>query len=193
MDRAAAELFLACLFVEVTPERQEALRNAAKGVRNWDGLQSAHEGHGVLSLFLRNLAQAEIELPPAIAPIFQARGGAQRDNDQRARLTLQRFLAAASRERIEVTLVGGSALFLDLYPEPLRSAGELELFVPPEHIGRALSAAEQAGLLLDESALPAWWYRRVQLALPLAPSSSMMRSVRVRSRLHHPSLLLTTL
>lgn len=192
MDRAAAELFLASLFVEPTPERLEALRNAAKTVRNWDGLQSALEGHGVLALFLRNLAKAEVELPPAIAPMFQARDGVQRDDDQRSRLTLQRFLAAAARERLEVTLVGGSALFLDLYPEPLRRAGELEFLVPPEHFARALGAGEQAGLLLDEEALPAWWYRRAQTTLPLAPSSSMLRGVRLRCRLHHPSLLLTT-
>lgn len=191
MDRAAAELCLASLFVETTPERLETLRNASKAVRNWDGLLPALEGHGVLSLFLRNLEQAGIELPPAIAPIFQARGGQQRDDDQRTRLTLQRFLAAAARERFELTLVGGSALFLELYPAPLRRAGELEFLAAPEHLARALSAGEQAGLLLADSTLPAWWYRRTETSLPLAPSSSMLRPVRVRTRLHHPSLLLT--
>ncbi|NOT31135.1 MAG: hypothetical protein HOP15_11860, partial [Planctomycetes bacterium] len=191
MDRAAAELFLACLFVESTPERLEAVRNTAKTLRNWEGLQSALEGHGVLTLFLRNLEQAGVELPPAIAPRFQAQSGAQRDDDQGSRLTLQRFLAAAAREQVEVTLVGGSALFLDLYPEPLRRAGQLEFLVPPEHLGRALAAGKQAGLLLDEGALPAWWYRRVEAPLPLAPSSSMLRGVSLRCRLHHSSLLLT--
>lgn len=193
MDRAAAELFLASLFVESTPERIEAVRNTAKTIRNWEGLQSALEGHGVLTLFLRNLDLAGVELPPAIAPMFRARSDAQRDDDQRSRLTLQRFLAAAARERLELTLVGGSALFLDLYPEPLRRAGELEFLVPPEHLGRALAAGRQAGLLLDERALPAWWYRRTQAPLPLAPSSSMLCGVSLRCRLHHPSLLLTAL
>jgi hypothetical protein len=192
MDRTAAELFLASLFVEVTPERLAVLRNAAKNARSWEGLQCALEAHGVLSLFLRNLERGGIELPPAIAPLLQAKGGSQRDDDQRSRLSLQRFLAAAARERVEVTLVGGSTLFLDLYPEPLRRAGELEFLVAPEHLARALSAGEQAGLLLDESALPAWWYRRTRATMPLAPSSSMLRGIRLRTHLHHPSLLLTT-
>ncbi len=191
MDRAAAELCLASLFVEATPERLETLRNASKAVRSWDGLLPALEGHGVLGLFLHNFEQAGLELPPAIAPIFQARGAQQRDDDQRTRLTLQRFLAAAAREKFELTLVGGSALFLELYPGPLRRAGEPEFLVAPEHFGRVLEAGEQAGLLLAESALPAWWYRRTETSLPLAPSSSMLRAVRVRPRLHHPSLLLT--
>lgn len=191
MDRAAAELFLASLFFESTPERSEALRNAAISSGSWEGLCAALEGHGVLPLFLRNLAQAGIELPPALAPTLTARGGAQRDEDQRTRLTLTRFLAAAGRDGVELTLVGASALVYDLYPECVRRLGVLELFVAPEHLARALRAAETAGLLLDEVTLPPWWYRRTGTVLPLAPSSPMLGSLGLRSTLHHPSLLLT--
>ncbi len=191
MDRAAAELFLASLFVQTTPERSEVLRNAALGAKNWEGLLAALEGHGVLALFLQNMAQAALELPPAIAPSFQARGREQHNDDQRSRLGLQRFLAAASRQHVEVTLVGGSALCYDLYPASVRRLGELELLVAPEHLSRALSAGEEAGLLRVESSLPAWWYRRTETALRLAPSSPVLRSVQLRCRLHHPSLCLT--
>jgi putative nucleotidyltransferase-like protein len=191
MDRAAAELLLASLFVETTPERQEALRNAAQAATNWLGLLPSLESHGVLLLFQRNLEEAGIELPPAVAPQFQARTGEQRDEHHRARLTLQRFLASAALEGVEITLCGGSALCLDLYSSPLRRLGQLEAFVAHEHLTRALRAGKQAGLLQAEDSLPAWWYRRTRLPLALAPSSSLLRGVRLHSQLHHPSLLLT--
>ncbi len=192
MDRAAAELFLASLFVEATPERGEALRSAAVAARDWERLLPALEGHGVLALFLRNLAQAGIEVPPAIAALFHGRGAEQEGDDRRSRLGLQRFLAAAGRQRVEVTLVGGSALCYDLYPAGLRRLGELEVLVAPEHLGRALQAGLESGLLLEESALPAWWYRRTASALRLAPASPVLRALRLRTCMHHPSLCLTT-
>jgi putative nucleotidyltransferase-like protein len=191
MDRAAAELFLASLFFETTPERSEALRNAAKATRSWEGLPGALEGHGVLPLFLRNLTQAGIELPPTIAPVLEARAGAQREDDQRTRLAMTRFLAAAAREGAELTLVGRSALAYDLYPEMLRRLGALEMYVAPEHLARALRAAAEAGLLLAQEALPAWWYRRTGTRLPLTPSSAMLGALSLTCTLHHPSLLLT--
>src|SRR5262245_39724451 len=191
MDRAAAELFLASLFAETTPERSEIVRNAAQAARNWEGLLPALEAHGVLGFFLRNLDQAGVELPPAAASSFRARLGEQQNDDQRARLGMQRFLAAVARERVEVTLVGSSALCFDLHPAGLRRLGELEVLVAPEHLGRALHAGEEAGLLRRESSLPAWWYRRTATALELAPSSSVLRPIRLRCTLHHPSLCLT--
>lgn len=191
MERAAAELFLASLFVEPTPERHEALKNAAQATRSWEGLLPALESHGVLGLFLRNLEAAGVELPTGVAGSFQARHGAQLDQSHRTRLGLVRFLAGAARAGVEVTLVGGSALCFDLYDAPLRRLGELELFVAPEHFARALAAAEQAGLLLAEGAMPAWWYRRAGLAVPLVASSARLADARLASTLHHPSLLLT--
>lgn len=191
MDRAAAELFLASLFHESTQERAEVLRNAASGVKSWEGLLPALESHGVLALFLRNLGQAGVDLPTTIATGFHTRAREQHDDDQRSRLGLQRFLAAAARQHVEVTLVGGSALCYDLYPASLRRLGELELLVAPEHLARALHAGEEAGLLREESSLPAWWYRHSDTALRLAPVSPVLHSVRLRTRLHHPSLCLT--
>ena len=192
MDRAAAELFLASLFLESTPDRSEALRNAAAAARNWEALLPGLEGHGVLALFLRNLEQAAVELPAAVAPLFQARLGEQQAEDRRARLALQRFLAAAGRQRVEVTLVAGSALCFDLYPGGVRRLGEPELLVAPEHLERALQAGVESGLLLEESALPPWWYRHTASALRLAPASPVLRALRLTTRLHHPSLCLTT-
>jgi hypothetical protein len=191
MDRAAAELFLATLFTETTPERSEVVRNAAQAARNWEGLLPAVEGHGVLGLFLRNLDQAGVEIPPAVAPAFRARAGEQQIDDQRTRHGLQRFLAAAARERVEATLAGNSALCFDLHPPSMRRLGEPELLVAPEHLGRALQAGEEAGLLRPESSLPAWWFRRTATAIELVPSSPVLRPIRLRCTLHHPSLCLT--
>jgi len=193
MDRAAAELFLASLFVEPGPERNEGLKKAVEATSNWEGLLGALEGHGLLGLFQRNVHAAGIELPPTVTPVLQARAGHNRDEAQRSRLTLQQILRAAADEGLEVTLVGatgfvfGGAGKLDLN---LRKPGELELLVRGS-LRTAVRAGAEAGLLLDESAFPTWWYRGTGTGVPLAPSSSYMRHVRVRARLHHPSLLLT--
>jgi hypothetical protein len=192
MERAAAELLLASLFVETTPERQDVLRNAAKATRNWEGVCESLGSHGVLGLFLANTAAAGIELPAALAALFGAKASEQRSADQRARVGLQRFLAAAGREGVEVTLIGASALCYDLYSTPVRRLGELELLVAREHHARALRAGEQAGFLLAEDSLPAGWYAHTHTATPLAPVSPVLPQLRLHTRLHHPSLLLTT-
>jgi len=192
MDRAAAELALASLWVEESPERLEALRNAAQVARDWEGLGTTLARHGVLALFLRNLAKAGHELPPALAPGFQAQAGQERQEDQRARLTLTRFLAACARRKVEVTPVGGTALAFEGVEPELRRLGEPELLVAPEHQRAALEAGVEAGLLLEERALPPWWHRRTGLPLVLRPSSHHLGALRLGTVLHHPSLLLTT-
>ena len=190
MDRAAAELFLASLFVESTPERREALKNAAAGTKSFEGLVPALEHHGLLLLFQRNLAAAGVDAPPTLEAQLTARAGEQRHAALRARLTLQRFLAACARDGVEVTAIRGSALALDLYPEPLRTLRALELAVAPEHFTRAVRAAEVAGLVPSEGALPPWWYRRTHTTLELAPSSPHLTPIRLTAHLHHPSLQL---
>jgi hypothetical protein len=57
---------------------------------------------------------------------------------------------------------------------------------------RVLEAGEEAGLLRPESALPGWWYRRSGAAIELAPVSAVLRPIRLRCQLHHPSLCLTS-
>jgi len=192
MDRAAAELFLASLFLEPTPERESALKNAVPAAANWEGLLPALEAHGVLVLFRRNLERAGVELPAAIAPLLQSRANQLADEAQRTWLTLQRLLQVCAREPLEITLVGDSAFAFDVYPErTLRRPGTLELLVRGRHFAAALRCAEQAGLLLAESSLPARWQRSMHTSVELVPCSPLLCGVRLRARLHHPSLLLT--
>ncbi|MEQ1894419.1 MAG: nucleotidyltransferase family protein, partial [Planctomycetota bacterium] len=191
MDRAAAELLLASLFVESTPERLEALKNALANTKDFGGFVPALAHHGVVLLFQRNLAAAGIEPPPTLAQQLTARAGEERHVALRARLTLQRFLAAAGREHVEVTAVRSSALALDLYPEPMRTQRELELFVPPEQLTRALAAARSAGLAPDAGELPPWWTRATHGELRLRGSSAHLAPVRLSTRLHHPSLMVS--
>jgi len=76
MDRAASELFLACLHVETTPERDEVLKNAFPAVRDWEGLVAALEGHGLLALFASHQERLGFELPPNLATTLLARRAA---------------------------------------------------------------------------------------------------------------------
>jgi len=191
MDRAAAELFLASSFVESTPERLAACKNAAANVKSFEGFVPALQHHGLVLLFQRNLGAAGVEPPPTLATQLTAGAGEARHAALRVRLTLQRFLAACAREGVEVTAIRGSALALGLYDEPLRTQRELELFVAPEHLARALRAAEVAGLAPAAGALPAWWYRHTHTTLPLRASSPHLVPVRLATRLHHPSLQLS--
>jgi len=192
MDRAAVELFLAALYVEGTPERQEALRLAASAARNWEGLVSVLDGHGLLLLFLRNLDQAGLEIPHTLEASLQARAGQLRSEQQRARLTLKQFLQTAAYEGLEVTLVGGTALSFEPHAlTDLRRPGPLELRVDQAHFSRALTVARQVGLLPGEASLPTWWHRLTRLPLRLLPTTPLLQEAELSTVLHHPSLLLT--
>jgi len=191
MDRPAAELVVASLFVEPTEERLAVLRQRAGAATNWDGLLLTVEAHGIVGLVRRNLERAGVELPPAVAPVLAMRAGNAGDACQRARLALQQVLSAAAREGVDVTLIGASAYAFDLYPDrTLRRPGTLEIHVRARDLRAALGAAESAGLLPEPRSLPAWWYRGTAMPLPLAPSSSLLCTARLHTRLHHPSLLL---
>lgn len=191
MDRAAAELLVASLFVDPSAERLAALKQRSAAVTNWDTLLNAAQGHGVVGLLRHNLDAAGVELPASIAPVLAARASEAGDAGQRARLALQQILSAAAVENLDVTLVGASSYAFDLYADrALRRPGLLELHVRARDLRTALRAAEVAGLLPEPRSLPAWWYRGTALPLPLAPSSSLLCRARLHTRLHHPSLLL---
>lgn len=190
LDRSAAELVLATLFLEPSPERLESLRKAVGAVRSYGGFLQTLEAHGVLGTAARNLELVGVELPPIVGPDLEQRAAELREGQRRARLTLQRFLQAAGRAEIEVTLLEESALQRD--PDSsLHNAGPLDLLVSRKHLAAAARAGAAVGLALGEGVLPIWWHLFARSPLWLASGSPLLCPVRLRGHLHHPSQLLT--
>jgi hypothetical protein len=192
VDPRAGEIVLACAFLDPLPERLERLRQAARAVVDWASVPLLLESHGVLVLARRNLALAGVEPPDTIREALAAREGVLREIDLRFRLTLERFLRQTDAVGLEVTLLKGASLALDLYPESaLRSQGDLDLLVRPGDVRRALAAGARCGFFVAERALPVWWYRLAHFHVKLAPASPLLREVELHWALHHPSQLLT--
>ncbi len=190
--RSAGELVLAALFLESTPGRLGALRQAAQALGDWGPVPLLLESHGILVLARRNLALAAAEIPEDAQRVLARREAALREVDLCFRLTLERFLVEAARYGIEITLLKGASLALDLYPDPaLRSQGDLDLLVHPRDVRPALLAAERAGLFPPPGALPLWWYRLAHFHAKLSPESPLLREVELHWALAHPSQLLT--
>ncbi len=192
LEKAAAELVLATLFLEPSPARLEALKNAALALRNWEGVIGVLESHGILVLARRNLELAGVMLPAIVGPLLEARHNALCDEAPCARLTLNEFLRAKQRTGLEVLVLGSAALALDLWPDPaLRGPDAPEILVRPSELRPALRTAESAGLLPDVAAWPAWWLRLSSVSERLAPSAGSLRPLVLHWHLHHPSLLHT--
>jgi hypothetical protein len=136
----SGELALAALYLSPTPEREAELRRAAAALGDWDPALAALEAHGILGLARANLERAGAPVPQAAAARLRARAAAMHAIGLGFRLTLERFLAEAGRAGVEVTLLKGAALALDLYPAPgLRTQADLDLLVR-----RATSAPRSA-------------------------------------------------
>jgi hypothetical protein len=192
VDPRAGEIVLASAFLDPLPERLDRLRRAARTVVDWAPVPLLLESHGVLVLARRNLAQAGVEPPETIRETLAAREGVLREIDLRFRLTLERFLRQTDAIGVEVTLLKGASLALDLYPESaLRSQGDLDLLVRPGDVRRALDAGARCGFFVGERAPPVWWYRLAHFHVKLDPESSLLREVELHWALHHPSRLLT--
>jgi hypothetical protein len=189
---ATGELVLATLYLAPTEEREAELRRAARVGLDWRAALVALEAHGILGLALRNLEHAGAAVPPDVLPRLLERAAAMRAIELGFRLTLERFLVEAQRAGIEVTLLKGASLALDLYPQPgLRSQGDLDLLVRPEHVLRAVAAARRIGLYLPSRALPAWWYRLAHFHLKLAPADGLQREIELHWHLHPLAQLYT--
>lgn len=189
---ATGELVLATLYLASTEEREAELRRAARAEVDWPLALVALEAHGILGLALRNLERAGAALPPDVERRLQERAAAMRAIELGFRLTLERFLGEAQRAGVEVTLLKGASLALDLYPQPgLRSQGDLDLLVRPEHALRAVAAARRIGLDLPPRALPAWWYRLAHFHLKLVPADGLQRELELHWHLHPHAQLYT--
>lgn len=176
--RAQGELVLAALFLRPTPERLEALLRAARGVSDWSPIPLLLESHGFLGLALRNLDLAGVEVPPSVRRTLEGRATAMREIELAFRVTLELLLAETGRDGIDVTLLKGASLCLDLYTgRGWRSQGDLDLLVAPEQVLRAVRAAERAGLFLSDETLPIWWYRLTHFHLKLQPGAAPLREV----------------
>lgn len=191
MDRTASELCLATLFLRPTPERQVALGPLVQAVQDWAGLLDALEAHGVLGLFRRNLEAADVELPASVASALAPRAGRARDAGQRARLSVERISGHARGAGLDVTLRGEAVDLLELYEgADLRAPGVLDLHATARELRALLKALPRAGFLPEPGSLPTWWYRRLDLPVPLAPASPFLSAVRLHGCWHHPSLLI---
>jgi hypothetical protein len=188
--RPLGELVLAMLFLEPTPERLDALRAAARACPDWTGFPALCESHGILVLARRNLDLAGVAPPPGVQAELERREPVLRELALAFRLTQERFLAECARAGVEVVLLKGAALALDLYPDPaLRSQGDLDLLVRPGDVRAAVRAAARAGLW--PRALPLWWYRLVHFHVKLVPETALLGELELHWALHHPARLLT--
>jgi len=192
IDRRAGELVLASLFLEPLPERLERLRRSAREVADWGTVPLLLESHGVLVLARHNLALAGVTPPDDIRAVLAEREAVLRELDLRFRLTLERFLQETASDGVEVTLLKGASLALDLYPDAaFRSQCDLDLLVHPGDVPAASRAAGRCGLFVGVGALPVWWYRLTHFNLKLVPENSLLRKVELHWALHHPAELLT--
>ncbi len=190
--QATGELVQATIYLAPTAEREAELRRAAHAGADWDVALVALEAHGILGLALWNLERAGATVPPDTLRRLQDRAAAMRAIELGFRLTLERFLVEAQRAGIEVTLLKGASLALDLYPQPgLRSQGDLDLLVRPEDVLRAVAAARSIGLHPPPRALPAWWYRLAHFHLKLAPADGLQRELELHWHLHPRAQLYT--
>ncbi len=190
LDASTAEFGLDGLFLEATPQRRERLAAAARSV-SWEPLLRALERHGVLLLFLRNLELAGVEPPAAIRALAVQRARVLREDARRFRFTLQRFLHEALARGVVPVLLKGASLSLDLYPDVLRSQGDIDLLVKAEELRRAMLAGQASGLVVDADAFPGWWYRLAHFHRKLGPATALVREIELHWSLFHPSALLT--
>ena len=184
---ASRALIEAALWVDPAPQAAAKLRDAAAdpGV-DWDWVAKRIEAHGILRLVRRNLDVGGVTPPPRIAE----RDVQLAEDARRATLTLDRFLAETARRRIDVILLKGAALELDLYPERgLRSQGDVDVLVRDRDFASAVAAARSVGLVLGPRQFPTWWYRLVHFHLKLHPGHAFAKEMEIHWRLHAPAQL----
>jgi len=191
VSRPFPSLPVACAFLEPREERLERLRAVARAAPLDEETLRALELHGILPLAARNLRLAGAALAEGPAERLAERERVLREEGLRDGLTLERLLDALAGAGVEVTLLKGASLALDLWPDPLlRSQGDVDLLVARADLRRAVRAAAAAGLVEPAGALPIWWYMAQHFHLKLEPLFPMLKEVELHWRLHHPSLLL---
>jgi hypothetical protein len=190
--RTDGALVLACLDLDPDPARVARVRAAAAGVTDWAAALAALEAHGVIGLAARNLTRAGVELPDGVARRLAARASVMQALELAADFTLERFLRAAGARGIEVTLLKGASLALDLYPPGgLRAQQDLDLLVAEHDLAAAVDAGRALGLGPPRGAFPSWWYRLAHFHRKLAACDGLQREIELHWHLHAPAQLYT--
>lgn len=191
-DAAAGELVLATLYLGASTAREERLRRSAAALTEWDVALAALEAHGVLGLAARNLEQAGACLPERARRRLAARARAMQALEHVFAQRLERFLDAAGAAGVEVTLLKGASLALDLYPPGgLRMPGDLDLLVAARDLRAALGCARAIGLVPPPGAFPTWWYRLAHFHQKLVPGEGAWGELELHWHLHAPAHLYT--
>jgi len=187
-------LVLRALFVEPDAIRLQSLRSVSQGLDldSWHLALQAWEMHGLLPLSARNLTLAGAELPGEAERALRAAESRLHKEAGRASLTCALLLDAAARAGVEVVLLKGASLLIDIYPElRLRNAGDVDVWVKRRSVPALLAALKGIGLIMKEHQLPSWWYRWFHFHLKLHPAVALLSEVEVHSALHDEALLLT--
>jgi hypothetical protein len=185
----SAALIESLLFAHAAPERLERVRQAAAapGVI-WEQVVSHLELHGILLLAERHLAAAGVALPA----VFTERAAPLREDSRRTRFTLIRFAEQAQMRGIDVMLLKGCSLDLDVYPAPgLRTQSDIDVLVRDADLAVAIAAARAAGVAADHDQFPVWWYRLTHFHVKLRATHAFAKMMELHWRLHADALLLT--
>ncbi len=194
LDHKLARAVLPTLFVEEDPEKSERVGESGLILAEDSGrdLLAVLELHGVLPLVWRNLSAEGVPFSGVNREQFEERDRANRAHAERSQLTLDRFVGEAKKSGLEVLLLKGASLVLDVYPDPaLRPQGDVDVLLRENEVAEAVRAAGRCGLVLNEGQFPAWWYRLVHFHLKLHPAVSLLTELEIHWRLQSPALLLT--
>ncbi len=119
----------------------EALRAAARELRDWGAVPDLAEHHGIAPLAYRNLQRASIKPPRAIAQAFQGLTLRHRRSAEIRTRMLAQILDVLNNSGIPAIVLKGGALMHLIYPEPgIRPMRDLDILV---HSGRAAAAQQR--------------------------------------------------
>lgn len=162
------------------------------GLGDFESLVSTLELHGILPFLAEKWEALGLLFEESEGVTLRNRLETLRNHSRRWILTLDRFLTETETLGLDVILLKGSALALDLYPSEFsRAQGDVDVLVRREDVSIAIEAARKAGLRLIEDQFPVFWYRRVHFHLKLHPGLPLLSELEIHWSLHSPALLKT--
>ncbi len=134
-----------CARIDGHPVQHQMLRQECENFNGWQELLELSEREGMTPLLHKHLAEAGVEIPPAIRRSLHL---LTLRHQQQANVRLQflgQLIDILDRHKLRPILVKGIALCQTLYPDPsLRPMRDIDLLFHPEEAGKAQE------LLLDE-------------------------------------------
>jgi len=142
-----ARLFLAVLRPAETVGRDEFVRDAASGVRDWPALLRLAGRHEVGTLLHQGLEGAAREhVPVGILPVLEDHVRRQREQGRRAWSELRAILVALGESGLTVMPFKGPMLAHRLYGDVgARVSHDLDFLIRDEDVPRVLSVLESSG------------------------------------------------